>query len=115
MSVVWWAVETIRFASSTGPICSGASRWPGNALSTAVIYYSRGVRVEVDPFIPLEPLGRRVHRYRGLHLSGRPSGRPLSLCGQAQKQCPLWVISGHGGLHERMSALPLKADILRGG
>ena len=28
--------------------------------------------------------------------------------------CPLWVISGHAGLHEEASALPLKADILRG-
>jgi hypothetical protein len=26
--------------------------------------------------------------------------------------CPLWVISGHVGLHERASASPLKADIL---
>jgi hypothetical protein len=29
--------------------------------------------------------------------------------------CPLWVISGHVGLHEKESALLLKADILRGG
>src|SRR5262249_51339739 len=28
---------------------------------------------------------------------------------------PLWVISGHLGLHEKASALLLKADILRGG
>jgi len=27
---------------------------------------------------------------------------------------PLWVISGHAGLHEEASALPLKADILQG-
>jgi hypothetical protein len=26
-----------------------------------------------------------------------------------------WVISGHVGLHEKASALPLKTDILRGG
>src|SRR5262249_266649 len=35
-----------------------------------------------------------------------PLGRP---------RCPLWVISGHVGLHERESALPLKADIPFGG
>ena len=29
--------------------------------------------------------------------------------------CLLWVISGHVGMHEKVSALPLKADILRGG
>ena len=29
-------------------------------------------------------------------------------------KCPLWVISGHVGLQEKESALPLKADILRG-
>jgi Sulfatase/Family of unknown function (DUF6151) len=28
--------------------------------------------------------------------------------------CLLWVISGHVGVHEKASALPLKADILRG-
>jgi hypothetical protein len=33
----------------------------------------------------------------------------------AQKECPLWVIIGHVGLHEKFSALPLKADILQGG
>jgi hypothetical protein len=26
-------------------------------------------------------------------------------------ECPLWVISGHVGLHEKASALPLKADV----
>jgi hypothetical protein len=31
-----------------------------------------------------------------------------------ETECPLWVISGHVGLHEKESALPLKADILRG-
>jgi hypothetical protein len=30
-------------------------------------------------------------------------------------QCPLRVINGHDGLHQKASALPLKADILRGG
>jgi hypothetical protein len=30
-------------------------------------------------------------------------------------KCPLWVISGHVGPHEKASALRLKADILRGG
>ena len=29
----------------------------------------------------------------------------------AQKQCPLWVISGHGEPFSVMSALPPKADI----
>ena len=29
--------------------------------------------------------------------------------------CPLWVMSGHVGLHESESALPLKADILQDG
>jgi len=28
-------------------------------------------------------------------------------------QCPLWVISGHVGLNEKASDLPLKADMLR--
>jgi hypothetical protein len=32
-----------------------------------------------------------------------------------EMECPLWVISGHVGLHERESALPLKADIPFGG
>jgi hypothetical protein len=34
---------------------------------------------------------------------------------RASRRCPLWVISGHIGLHEKASALPLKADIPRGG
>ena len=29
-------------------------------------------------------------------------------------QCPLWVISGHIGLHKKACALALKADILGG-
>jgi len=33
----------------------------------------------------------------------------------ANSDMSLWVISGHVGLHEKASALPLKADLLRGG
>jgi len=33
----------------------------------------------------------------------------------AKGECPKWVISGHVGLHETVSALPLKADILGAG
>ena len=32
-----------------------------------------------------------------------------------EMECPLWVISGHVGLPERESALPLKADMLSAG
>jgi hypothetical protein len=34
-------------------------------------------------------------------------------CYSLARECPLWVIRGHGGLHEETSALLLKSDIRR--
>jgi len=61
---------------------------------------------------------RRTPTWRGSPAYRTPN-KPDSLFGEAlllgiSRECPLWVISGHVGPHEKVSALPPTADILHG-
>jgi hypothetical protein len=62
-----------------------------------------------EPMSPVPPITTTFMTSPFVELFAvRPTSRS---CGK----CRLWVISGHDGLHQKASALPLNADILRGG
>jgi hypothetical protein len=79
------------------------------------MFISQPMRLKLTPNVFAKKQRRQINPVPRLSEPAYRTPRLQSPQKSFAGECLLWVISGHVGLHEKESALLLKADILRGG